>query len=120
MATPRFRGPPACAGLPSRPEKSAHRRAGAGERGCGGALAPAPKAADLHRLWRWPAQVPLVSLALVACRLEPLDLGFELFLLEEMLPDALAGGQEGYCVCTLQVATCFLRQLQLPPTTGPG
>ena len=64
--------------------------------------------------------VPLVSLALVACRLEPLDLDFELFLLEEMLPDALAGGQEGYCVCTLQVATCFLRQLQLPPTAGPG
>ena len=40
--------------------------------------------------------------------------------LEEMLPDALAGGQEGYCVCTLQVATCFLRQLQQPPTAGPG
>ena len=64
--------------------------------------------------------MPLVSLGLVACRLEPLDLDFELFLLEEMLPDALAGGQEGYCVCTLQVATCFLRQLQLPSTTGPG
>ena len=60
--------------------------------------------------------VPLVTLALVACRLEPLDLDFELFLLEELLPDALAGGQEGYCVCTVQVATCFLRQLQLPPT----
>ena len=45
-----------------------------------------------------------------------LDLDFELFLLEELLPDALAGGQEGYCVCTVQVATCFLRQLQLPPT----
>ena len=39
----------------------------------------------------------------------------ELFLLEELLPDALAGGQEGYCVCTVQVAASFLRTLQLPP-----
>ena len=66
-----------------------------------------------------PVGARLFGLRLELCRhrgFEPLDLGFELFLLEEMLPDALAGGQEGYCVCTLQVATCFLRQLQLPPS----
>jgi len=61
-----------------------------------------------------------VTLALVACRLEALNLDFELFLLEELLPDVLAAGQEGYCVCTVQVATCFLRQLQMSPAAGSG
>ena len=58
--------------------------------------------------------VPLVTLVLVVCRLDALTLEYELFLLDEVLPDALAGGQEGYCVCTAQVAVSFLRQLQLP------
>ena len=58
--------------------------------------------------------VPLVTLALVACRLGTLAIDFELFLLDELLSEALAEGQEGYCVCTVQVAASFLRQLRLP------
>lgn len=48
----------------------------------------------------------------VTCRLEQLEL--EVFWLDELLPDALTGGQVGYCVCTTQVATSFLQQLELP------
>ena len=48
-AAHRSRGPPACSGLPSGPEKSAHRRAGADESGCCGALDPA-RARESHCL----------------------------------------------------------------------
>jgi len=58
--------------------------------------------------------VPLVTLVLVACRVDHLE--FESFLLDEVLAEMLTGGHEGYAVCTVQVSIAFLRHLQLTPS----
>ena len=58
--------------------------------------------------------VPLVTLVLVASRLDHLE--FESFLLEEVLSEMLTGGHEGYAVCTVQVSLGFLRHLEVTPS----
>ena len=52
--------------------------------------------------------VPLLTLLLVATRI---DVPFEGFVLDLLPCDALASGRESYCACTLAVALGFLRQV---------
>jgi len=54
--------------------------------------------------------VPLLTLTLVAARM---DVGFEGFVLDELLQDVLASGRESYCACTLAVALGFMREVAL-------
>ena len=61
--------------------------------------------------------VPLLTLALVASRA---DVAFEGYVLDELLPDLLASGKESYCVCTLQVALGFLREVQVHGGAAPA
>ena len=53
--------------------------------------------------------VPLLTLVLVACRLETLAL--DAFLLDACLSDVLCSGREEDVVCTMQVAVGFLREV---------
>ena len=61
--------------------------------------------------------VPLLTLALVGG--SGLDVAFEGYVLDELLPDLIATGRESYCVCTLQVALGFLRQVDVAPRAQP-
>ena len=55
--------------------------------------------------------VPLLTLAIVTARIE--DVAFEGFVLETMISDVLVSGRESYCVCSLQVALGFLKEVKV-------
>jgi hypothetical protein len=61
--------------------------------------------------------VPLLTLALVGSRA---GIAFEAYVLDELLPDLLSTGRESYCVCTMQVALGFLREVVAAPGGSAG